>query len=318
MDCKQAREHLSAILDDALPASDRAEVMAHVRECADCLRELDQLQRVDRLYYDMRTMRTPDDFVEKVRARIGRKNRRALLSPWTIVPALAAAAMVVIAGAVYMAGTQHKEMRLATAPAPVAATPAAAIPTVPMAGGGANYAPERTFMQAKGSAVAEDGRSPERADAVHPLNEPAPSAPQAVSIIEQQVRQETVALDSQAQEQQPKPKMAAPAVAAEAPASPPPPQASSFSAGIQRQAEDHASGGAAMEKTAADRTFAMNNGVWTQKEYTGENLTELRWDSRAMAKLTESEPRLDELKSLGDTVIFKVGDTWYKAAAGNP
>jgi anti-sigma factor RsiW len=44
MTCHDAREQLTALLDDALAAPERAVVDAHLASCAECRRELEQLR----------------------------------------------------------------------------------------------------------------------------------------------------------------------------------------------------------------------------------------------------------------------------------
>jgi hypothetical protein len=105
MDCSEAREEFSALLDGELVPEARAAVEAHLFECAECLRQLDGLKRVDTLYRRLEPVGAPSGFEAQVRERLGGSGLRRLRAtparrrPWW--PILAAAAMVVVvAGAI--------------------------------------------------------------------------------------------------------------------------------------------------------------------------------------------------------------------------
>ncbi|MGZ4596033.1 MAG: anti-sigma factor family protein [Actinomycetes bacterium] len=47
--CRELVELVTDLLDDALPAAQREDALAHLRECPDCLRYAGQLQLTSRL-----------------------------------------------------------------------------------------------------------------------------------------------------------------------------------------------------------------------------------------------------------------------------
>lgn len=274
-------------MDGALSASDRAEVMAHVGECAECLRELEQLQRVDRLYRDLQSLRAPAHFEQEVHLRLRRKSRRMVLSPWALVPALAAAGVMVVVAAVYLAAPRGKGMEMASAPQ------AARSLSVPSTASKEEFAAATPKEDGVGSAA------------------PAPVSPTG-GVQEKELRQSMV-LDAQAKQVPEKPVFAAPPAAV--PAQAPPPAAPKTEMIESRRVQNAAGIRAEPEvnvKTAAERIFDLRDGVWTQREYAGEKLIELGWDSEEMAKLTASQPRLNELRDLGNFVIFEIDGKWYK------
>ena len=120
MSCEPTRERLSALLDEALTASERAECVAHLEECADCRRELDRLRQTVAQVRALPSPLAPAGFAERViaAARAGaaapkrpsrprepwlRRVAVALFSPLRLKLPLEAAALVVVAvGAVYL------------------------------------------------------------------------------------------------------------------------------------------------------------------------------------------------------------------------
>lgn len=99
MDCTEVREEFSALLDGELSPERRADVEAHLAACADCLRELDKLKRIDTMYRDLAPQEAPEDFEERVRAA-RRENvvafRRPRRMAYRLWPVLAAAAMLFV------------------------------------------------------------------------------------------------------------------------------------------------------------------------------------------------------------------------------
>jgi hypothetical protein len=66
MTCHDAREWLSDLLDDALETEARAQVDAHLAECADCRRELDRLRATVSLLCAIERPQAPAGFVDRV------------------------------------------------------------------------------------------------------------------------------------------------------------------------------------------------------------------------------------------------------------
>ena len=68
--CMEIREDFSALLDDELTLEERELVEGHLSECAECLRELDALKRVDVAYSALSRMKAPEGLEEGVRQGI--------------------------------------------------------------------------------------------------------------------------------------------------------------------------------------------------------------------------------------------------------
>jgi hypothetical protein len=108
MTCHDAREALSAFLDDELGPERRREVEAHLEGCAECRRELDGLRQTVALLRGVQPARAPVGFVDRVvtAARPRRWYRRlasAAFLPLSVkVPAEATAILMVALLAVYV------------------------------------------------------------------------------------------------------------------------------------------------------------------------------------------------------------------------
>ena len=108
MTCHDAREQLSALIDDALGAEERGAVEAHLATCADCRRELERLRDTVALLRAVEPARAPTGFVDRVLeaarpAPWSRRLVRALLLPWPVkLPVEAAAIVLVAVGVVYV------------------------------------------------------------------------------------------------------------------------------------------------------------------------------------------------------------------------
>src|SRR5262245_29291372 len=108
MTCHDAREQLSALIDDMLGAEERGAVEAHLATCAECRRELERLRDTVALLRALEPARAPVGFVDRVldAARPEpwpRRLFRALLLPWPVkLPVEAAAIVLVAVGVVYL------------------------------------------------------------------------------------------------------------------------------------------------------------------------------------------------------------------------
>ena len=101
MTCDEARERLSARLDDALGPDERSALDAHVASCVDCRRELGLLRNTVALLRAVDRPRAPAGFVDRVRAAARpapwyRRLPRAIFLPWPVKLPLEAAAIVVV------------------------------------------------------------------------------------------------------------------------------------------------------------------------------------------------------------------------------
>lgn len=98
MRCQQVRKKLAEYQLGGLKPSEREAIAAHLRECADCARELEALSRLDDLFTPIDQVNAPDDLWERVQPRL--RPRRV---PWWEAlavrprPAIAAAAAILLA-----------------------------------------------------------------------------------------------------------------------------------------------------------------------------------------------------------------------------
>jgi hypothetical protein len=142
MTCRDAREQLSALLDEALGAAERRALEAHLATCPECRRELEQLRATTTLLGRLPAVRAPAGFVDRVMTEAYRPGwpRRlldALFVPLRVkVPLEAAAVLLVGVSALYVHQRTPEVQELARqearepSSAPAAAPPAPASETV--------------------------------------------------------------------------------------------------------------------------------------------------------------------------------------------
>lgn len=127
MTCDAARELCSALLDEALDASERAALDAHLATCAECRRELDDLRRTVAVLHAVERPRAPVGFVDRVIEAAQpvpwhRRLRDRLAGVRILrVPVEAAAVVVVASLAVYVFYRTPELQQAATPEAPVMA-----------------------------------------------------------------------------------------------------------------------------------------------------------------------------------------------------
>jgi Putative zinc-finger len=108
MTCSEARELLSAAVDDALDAGERDRLDAHLATCADCRREQERVRDTVALLHAVEPARAPVGFVDRVLGAARpvpwpRRLLRALFLPWPVkLPLEAAASVLVAVGVVYL------------------------------------------------------------------------------------------------------------------------------------------------------------------------------------------------------------------------
>jgi Putative zinc-finger len=108
MTCAEARELLSAAVDDALDAGERDRLDAHLATCADCRREQERVRDTVALLHAVEPARAPVGFVDRVLGAARpvpwpRRLLRALFLPWPVkLPLEAAASVLVAVGVVYL------------------------------------------------------------------------------------------------------------------------------------------------------------------------------------------------------------------------
>ena len=122
MTCHDAREQLSALIDDALGAAERGAVEEHLATCAECRRELERLRDTVALLRAVEPARAPAGFVDRVLEAARpkpwpRRLFRALLLPWPVKLPIEAAAIVLVAvGVVYVFRSTLEPARFYDAP----------------------------------------------------------------------------------------------------------------------------------------------------------------------------------------------------------
>ena len=212
MTCHDARDQLSALLDDALDAAERQTLDAHLVTCSDCRRELAELRATVARLAQLPAARAPAGFVDQVMARAYRPPwpRRlldALFVPLRVkLPLEAAAVLLVGVSAVYvyqhtpevreLARQEARESSPAPteAPATVPSEPVAT-PPAPKAAPGPTPVPSKDRAREVERASSEEGAASEakrnqvteKAAREEPRQTPPvvaqrpPSAPQAPS-----------------------------------------------------------------------------------------------------------------------------------------
>ena len=153
MTCHESRERLSELLDEALPARERAEVEAHLADCPECRRELEQLRATVSILRRVEPVRAPVGFVDRVMASVRPVPWYRRLAAWIFLPlsvklpAEAAAMALVAILAVYLFQRDPELQRAAIrpdlpatppraeAPAPREEQPASSVATPPLKAG---------------------------------------------------------------------------------------------------------------------------------------------------------------------------------------
>jgi anti-sigma factor RsiW len=190
MTCRESRERLSELLDEVLPASERAEVDAHLADCPECRRELERLRATVSLLQRVEPVRAPAGFVDRVMAGVRPVPWYRRLAAWIFLPlsiklpAEAAAMALVAILAVYLFQRDPELQRTvrpdlqatpprAEAPAPREEQPASSLATPPLKAGKVEKGTAVERAREKFS-YAERGAQDERAVT-------SPSSPPAVA-----------------------------------------------------------------------------------------------------------------------------------------
>lgn len=118
MNCHDARELFSALLDEALTPDERARLDEHLAACSECGRELDGLRRTVALVQGLPSDHAPPGFVERVTAAAHpepwlTRLARGLLVPWRLKLPLEAAALLLVAGLAVLVFRGTEEQRRA-------------------------------------------------------------------------------------------------------------------------------------------------------------------------------------------------------------
>jgi hypothetical protein len=145
MTCPDARDQLSALLDDALAVPERQALDAHLAACAECRRELEHLRATVTLLGQLPAARAPAGLADRVLAEAyrppwPRRLLAALFVPLRVkLPLEAATVLLVGVSALYLHQRVPEMSQLArqeareSSPAPTSAPAAPASETVPTA-----------------------------------------------------------------------------------------------------------------------------------------------------------------------------------------
>jgi len=190
MTCHESRERLSELLDEVLPARERAEVEAHLADCPECRRELERLRATVSILQRVEPVRAPVGFVDRVMAAVRPVPWYRRLAAWIFLPlsvklpAEAAAMALVAILAVYLFQRDPELQRSvgpglpvtpprAEAPAPREEQPVSSLATPPLKAGKVEKGTALKGAREKFS-YAERGTADERSAT-------SPSAPPAVA-----------------------------------------------------------------------------------------------------------------------------------------
>lgn len=268
MTCHDAREHLSAYLDDALAPEERREIAAHLDGCAECRRELARLEGTVALLRRVEPARAPVGFVDRVveAARPRPWYRRlaaAVFLPFSVkLPAEATALVMVALLAVYVFERTPALQESASRLEPARESPAAAPPPVERPAAVQEVPPRKEAREEKAKASASDAeprvlkdtrRRDEGAPSGSVAPPPAPAPPAAST--PSAAPNPPAAAPSPAAEPRAERSVAAPSVSA--PAAPAPaPRAKTESPAESRQGENREQSLDAARSTPSQRLAA--------------------------------------------------------------
>ncbi len=189
MTCHDARERLSAYLDDALAPDERRDVAAHLGGCAECRRELAGLEHTVALLHRIQSVHAPVGFVDRVLEAAEprpwyRRVGAAMFLPFSVkAPAGATALLMVALLAVHVfQGTpalQQSARRLEPArEQPAAPPPAAVQPSLVREPPVDEPRPERKARETASDAEQERLKDVRRRDSdARPAGAPSPYVP---------------------------------------------------------------------------------------------------------------------------------------------
>jgi hypothetical protein len=141
-DCMEVREDLSAYFDGETTGEERELIESHLRDCAECLRELDTFKRVDDVYTKVERVRAASGFDARVRQAVvtgatsGAPRGRRIPRWAGPLVAAAAAAVVVFGGIIALEWRQADRTSVAMAPQQESASRAAELEGLAQPAGG--------------------------------------------------------------------------------------------------------------------------------------------------------------------------------------
>ncbi len=96
MNCTEFEHHLHPYVDGELDVSETLAAEAHAAECAACRGLVERERRFRQLLRRQPKESAPPEFRAALRARLRRAERMAVIRPWLVVPAVAAAAALLL------------------------------------------------------------------------------------------------------------------------------------------------------------------------------------------------------------------------------
>ena len=130
MTCEAIKKDLAAYRDgELLSQGARARMAAHIKECASCAQEEALLDRVDQLLSQMTRLTPSPGFAETFWRRVEKEGQieekghlarwwRDFVESWRLVPALAAAAALLVIASYAVLSSRVKTLRVAAPSAP--------------------------------------------------------------------------------------------------------------------------------------------------------------------------------------------------------
>ncbi len=183
MTCHDARTQLSALLDDALSAPEHRALEAHLAECAECRRELEELRGTVTLLGRLPPVHAPAGFVDRVmgeayRPPWPRRLLDALFRPLRVkLPLEAAAVLLVGVSALYVYQHAPEVQHVARQGTPALPMAPAQPPAPPAAGAGGDASRLKDVGSQAKRAPAEQEAA--RDKIAHPPVVTAPATPSA-------------------------------------------------------------------------------------------------------------------------------------------
>ncbi len=96
MNCTEFEHHLHPYVDGELEVSETLAAEAHAAECVDCRSLAERERRFRQLLRRQPRESAPPEFRAAINARLRQAERVAVIRPWLVVPAVAAAAMLIL------------------------------------------------------------------------------------------------------------------------------------------------------------------------------------------------------------------------------
>lgn len=318
--CQEVREEFSALLDGELAVDEQDGVEQHLSGCAECLRELDGLKRVNDLYDGLPAVNAPEEFTIKVTEEESDSNVVDLKSaardtkPMSFRPLFAAAAMLALLASVsYLASQQMNR--------PESMEMAASAPAVEADEAAGELASEAVLDELESQSTFTEATGDDA-----PLAEEVQIDPPAASEVPLESRVANQSAGDAAFEAEPPAAPPAPAPAADS-NMPELADADVGSAGAggasAAQSTQEVTGRRESLQKAAPTLeslgFTKNNeGTWVEEDYDDAATTTAAPGSDTYRMIVEKRPELVAHLVSGNDIILNVDGTWYRVELPSP